>query len=119
MRIAKREEEILRIKSANFHPQMNETLKNKLRVNVISTVRNTLELASIEELLADREKMPTFFRRSGYYSRILHTQYGQISDLNVPKLRSGNKDREWQILERHEKNVVGIVLQNRIRLRLA
>lgn len=109
MRIAKREEEILRIKSASFHPQMNEALENRLRANVISTVRNTLELALIEELLADREKMPTFLRRSGYYSRILHTQYGQIPDLNVPKLRSGNKDREWQILERHEKNVVGML----------
>lgn len=109
MRIEKREEEILRIKAASFHPQMSETLEKAIRANVISTVRNTIEFALIEELLAAREKMPTFRRRSGYYPRILNTQYGQISDLSVPKLRSGNKDREWQILERHEKNVVGML----------
>lgn len=109
MRIEKRKEEILRIKEASFHPQMRDALEKTIRANVISTVRNTIELALIEELLVDREKMQTSPRRSGYYSRILHTQYGQISDLSVPKLRSGNKERNWQILERHEKNVVGML----------
>ena len=35
MRIAKRKEEILRIKSARFHPQMSETLEKEIRANVI------------------------------------------------------------------------------------
>ena len=109
MKAENREKQILRIKSASFHPQMSKTLENKLRLNVISTVRNTIEFALIEELLADREKMLIFPRRSGYYPRILNTQYGQISDLRVPKLRSSNKERKWRILERYEKNVVGML----------
>lgn len=109
MQIAKREAQILRIQAASFHPPMSATLAQKIRAQVISTVRQTLELALIEELLAARAQLPTSPRRSGYYSRIVNTQYGQIVDLRVPKLRSGNKDRVWQILERHEKNVVGLL----------
>ena len=33
MSLAKREEEILRIKSASFHPQMNEALEKIIRAN--------------------------------------------------------------------------------------
>jgi len=109
MSIAEREAEILRIKSASFHPQLNEALADQIRSNVLSTVRNTIELALIEELISDRNRMSVFHRRSGYYSRTVNTQYGQIPDLHVPKLRSGNQEREWQILERHEKNVVGLL----------
>jgi hypothetical protein len=43
--------------------------------------------------------------RSGYYLRGVNTQYGQISDLAVPKLREGNKEREWQILERYQRSL--------------
>lgn len=78
MNIEKREAQILRIKAASFHPQMSEALENKIRANVISTAQNTIEVALIEEMLAAREKMLTFPRRSGYYSRLLNTQYGQI-----------------------------------------
>lgn len=109
MSLANREEEILRIKSASFHPQMNATLEKIIRANVLKTVRSTIELALVEELLIEREKMQSFPRRSGYYPRILNTQYGQIPVLNVPKLRSCNKERDWQILERHEKNIVGLL----------
>ncbi len=109
MSIAQREAEILRIKSASFHPQLSEALEKKIRSNVLSTVRNTIELALVEELLSNRKQMAVFHRRSGYYARQVNTQYGQISDLNVPKLRSGNQEREWQILERHEKNMVGML----------
>jgi transposase-like protein len=43
--------------------------------------------------------------RSGYYYRGVNTQYGQISDLAVPTLREGNKEREWQILERYQRSL--------------
>ena len=109
MTLANREEEILRIKSASFHPQMKDALEKIIRANVLKTVRSTIELALVEELLVEREKMQKFPRRSGYYPRILNTQYGQIPVLNVPKLRSCNKERDWQILERHEKNIVGLL----------
>lgn len=109
MNIAQRKAAILRIKSASFHPQLSEVLEKKIRSNVLSTVRNTIELALVEELLANRNQMAVFHRRSGYYTRKVNTQYGQIPDLNVPKLRSGNQEREWQILERYEKNMVGML----------
>jgi transposase-like protein len=109
MKIVAREQQILRIKAASFHPQLNEDLANQIRAEVIATVQNIIELALVEELLAERNKMPVVPRRSGYYPRILNTQYGRISKLRVPKLRFGNKERAWQILERYERNVVGLL----------
>jgi len=38
-------------------------------------------------------------RRFGYYPRQLNTQFGQIEKLSVPKLRYGNKERKWRILD--------------------
>lgn len=109
MKIVAREQQILRIKAASFHPQLNEDLANQIRAEVIATVQNIIELALVEELLAERNKMQVVPRRSGYYSRILNTQYGRISKLSVPKLRFGNKERAWKILERYERNVVGLL----------
>ena len=93
MKIVAREQQILRIKAASFHPQLNEELANQIRAEVIATVQNIIELALVEELLAARSQMQIAPRRSGYYPRILNTQYGRISKLRVPKLRFGNKER--------------------------
>jgi putative transposase len=40
--------------------------------------------------------------RSGFFKRNLTTLYGQIEDLCVPKLRKGNKNREWNVLSRYK-----------------
>jgi transposase-like protein len=55
---------------------------------VVDTVKTVLESAlkeEVTEFLKTREKKPY---RSGYYYRRVNTQYGQISDLAVPKLRA-------------------------------
>lgn len=109
MRIIEREQQILRVKRASFHPQMKEELEKQIRANVVRTVQSTIEAALVEELLSDRNKMIVQPRRSGYYNRVLDTQYGRIPQLSVPKLRSGNKEREWQILERNERSIRGMI----------
>lgn len=42
-------------------------------------------------------------QRSGYFKRGVETDHGPIADLKVPKLRRGNKEREWQILTRYQR----------------
>ena len=42
-------------------------------------------------------------QRSGYFKRKVSTDHGEIGDLRVPKLRKGNKEREWQILNRYQR----------------
>jgi transposase-like protein len=105
MNIAEREQQILRVEAASFHPQLDAALAAQLRENVILTVQSTLEAALVEEVEAARAKMFVPPRRSGYYQRVLDTQYGRITDLHVPKLRDHNKDREWQILTRYERQI--------------
>jgi len=105
MSIAEREKQILRVSQQGFHPQLNEALTSKLKTEVVDTVKTVLESAlkeEVTEFLKAREKKPY---RSGYYYRGVNTQYGQISDLAVPKLREGNKEREWQILERYQRSL--------------
>lgn len=105
MSIAEREKQILRVSQQGFHRQLDEALTSKLKTEVVSTVKTVLESALEEELIAfleTREKRPY---RSGYYHRGINTQYGTINDLAVPKLREGNKEREWQILERYQRSL--------------
>ncbi|MCP5015634.1 MAG: hypothetical protein GY938_10215 [Ketobacter sp.] len=109
MRIVEREQQILRVKAASFHAQMDEALEKQIRADVLATVQNTIEAALVEELLAERSQFLGSPRRSGYYRRVLDTQYGRIPDLRVPKLRWGNKARTWQILTRHERNMAGLL----------
>jgi len=105
MNIAEREQQILRVEAASFHPHLDAALAAQLRANVILTVQSTLEAALVEEVEAARAKMSVPPRRSGYYPRVLDTQYGRIADLHVPKLRNHNQDREWRILTRYERQI--------------
>jgi transposase-like protein len=109
MNIATREQQILRVQTASFHPQLNAALEKQLRADVVSTVQSTLEAALVEEVEAERAKRVVPPRRSGYYQRVLDTQYGRIPHLNIPKLRARNKDREWQILTRYARNMGGLL----------
>lgn len=66
----------------------------------------TLEAALVEELSAARARQSELLgRRSGYFTRVLDTEHGRIEQLRVPKLRSGNKERSWQILERYHRGI--------------
>jgi len=104
MTIKEREAEIVRVKEASFAPGLTAKLQEQLRTDIVTTVQATLEEALIEEVEAHRASLggekP---RRSGYYERVVGTQYGQIEALRVPKLRSGNPAREWQILSRYQR----------------
>jgi transposase-like protein len=46
---------------------------------------------------------PAHQHRSGTWSRSLRTLWGE-TETRVPKLRKGNKERSWQVLERYERN---------------
>lgn len=76
-------------------------------------VKSCLEEALRQELsehlgfgLYERQKegsKPATAQRSGYFKRRVTTDHGEIPDLRVPKLRSGNKERVWKILGRYQR----------------
>ena len=105
MSIAEREKQILRVSQQGFHRQLDEVLSSTLKTEVVSTVKTVLESALQEEVKAFLETIEKRPYRSGYYYRGVNTQYGEISDLAVPKLRERNKEREWQILERYQRSL--------------
>lgn len=98
MTTLEKEEQILRIRSQGIHPDLSEKLSQTLRTTVITAVKGVMEGALQEEV---REFLAQVAgdkpQRSGFYSRGLNTQYGTIPDLQVPKLRRRNAEREWQI----------------------
>ena len=98
MTIAEREQQILRIKKASFQSELDEQLETHMRQQVVLAVQTTLEAALVQEVEADVATLTSPPRRSGYFHRILDTQYGRIESLAVPKLRYGNKEWTWGIL---------------------
>ncbi len=100
------EEQILRIRSQGIHPDLSDKLSQTLRTTVITAVKGVMEGALQEEV---REFLAQVAgdkpQRSGFYSRGLNTQYGTIPDLQVPKLRRRNAEREWQILDRYQRSL--------------
>lgn len=108
--IAQQSEQILRVKEASFHSEMEAALEQPLRRDVVMTVQSTLEaalVAEVESHLAGMEGEKP--RRSGYYPRVVDTQYGRVEALQVPKLRFGNPARSWQILTRYQRSVQGLL----------
>ncbi len=104
MNLAEREQQILRIKSQSFQPELTAQLETALQSEVLLVTKATLEAALVEELEAERgSRYGPVPRRSGYFPRILDSQYGRIANLKMPKLRSGNSEREWQILQRYQQ----------------
>ena len=101
-----------RIWYQSFHTDLASTLSQQLRQHALAGVRAALEAALDEELAsyhhqlrtAAREagRSPSACRRCGSYQRGVLTTYGLIPDLRVPKLRSGNAERPWQILKRYQ-----------------
>ncbi len=106
MKISEREEQIVRIQSTSFQPKLSSALAAKLRLAVVGVTKATLEAALVEELSAARTRQSeSLGRRSGYFTRVLDTEQGRIEQLRVPKLRSGNKERSWQLLERYHRGL--------------
>ena len=69
MKIAAREQQILRVQEASFHPQMNKALGQQIRAEVITTVKNTNEPQW--RILRDTNRVlkSTFFQWSLYYNQ--------------------------------------------------
>jgi putative transposase len=107
MTIAEREQQILRVRQQGFHAELDKVLASKLNAEVVATVKAVLESALEEEVKAFLNKLMVGEKphRSGYYGRGLNTQYGQITDLAIPKLRQRNPEREWQILQRYQRSL--------------
>src|SRR5258706_1072291 len=111
-RVAELKGQVDRIWFASFHTDLADTLTQQLRVQALKGVQATLEAALHEEVAAYRDHLrataraasrtPSPFRCAGHYRRRVLTSYGLIPDLRVPKLRSGNADRPWQILTRYQ-----------------
>lgn len=110
MSIAEKEAEIVRVRASLFSPELSAALQEQLQAEVAATVQVTIEEALIEEVEAFRKGLEGEKpRRSGYYERELGTQYGQIEQLRVPKLRCGNRAREWRILTRYQRCLTGLL----------
>ena len=106
MKISERETQIVRIQSTSFQPELSSALEAKLRQAVVGATKATLEAALVEELSAARAQSDkSLGRRSGYFTRVLDTEHGRIEQLRVPKLRHGNKERSWQILDRYHRGL--------------
>jgi transposase-like protein len=89
-----------------------DAVYGQVRERVVSSVKWPLEQALDEEVRDylgceryERHLVPQRpeATRSGSYKRELWTQYGCIFDLRVPKLRRGNRDLNWQSIERYER----------------
>lgn len=111
-RVAELKDQVDRIWYASFHTKLTDTLTQQLRQHALVGVRTALEAALVEELASYHATLraaasaagrsPSALRRAGSYPRRVLTSYGLIPDLRVPKLRSGNADRPWQILKRYQ-----------------
>ena len=89
---------------------MISELEDSLRAEVSLLIKTTIEAALVEELESFRSsRSVTGLRRSGYFHRFLDTQYGRIPELRVPKLRSNNSEREWQILKRYQRGLKSLL----------
>lgn len=106
MDIVTRKAQILRVQTQNPYPELNEALQEKLNTEVLGVTQRVLEAALCEELQEHLNKLggerP---RRSGYFKRVLDSEYGRIESLSIPKLRHGNRDRDWQILQRYQRGL--------------
>src|SRR6266496_3322559 len=111
-RIAELKQQVDRIWFASFHTDLADTLTQQLRQHALLGVQAALQAALREELASYRDQLrttarasgrtPSTFRCAGSYRRRVRTTYGLIPDLCVPKLRSGNAERPWQILTRYQ-----------------
>jgi hypothetical protein len=78
MKLAEREEQILRVKSHSFQSEMISVREDSLRTEVNLLIKTTIEAALVEELESFRtSRTGPGPRRSGYFHRLLDTQYGR------------------------------------------
>jgi transposase-like protein len=105
--IAQVKNQVNRIWYASFQTDLADTLASHLRRHALAGVQAALEMALVEELEVHRQPyrqqyLPVQLQRSGVYTRRVLTTHGFIPDLHIPKLRGGNRARDWQVLTRYQ-----------------
>jgi putative transposase len=104
-RMADLPSQVKRIWRHSFQTELDRALDHQLRAHALAAVQGVLETALIEELEQQRHGATTpallHAYRSGYFTRHVLTSFGPLPALRVPKLRTGNRLREWQILQRY------------------
>lgn len=108
-----------RIWRSSFQTELTTRLEATLREQALAGVRTVLETALIEELNAElgfvpyarleSGPKPADQQRSGYFRREVVTLYGRLTDLLVPKLRRGNRRRQWRILTRYQSALQSVL----------
>ena len=100
------------IRAECFKHPVSHALMEQLESNTQSEVAWIIDEALVKELdeflgferyERTGEAKPPSQHRSGSYPRSLRTMWG-TSNVRVPKLRCGNKKREWKVLERYERS---------------
>jgi transposase-like protein len=119
MTVAEMEVQIKRIWHSSFQNELDNALEANLRQSALVGVRATLEAALQEELTAElgfdryvrlpNGRKPIRQHRSGFFRRQVLTTYGRIPDLRVPKLRSGNTERQWHVLVRYQQSLQSVL----------
>ena len=125
--ITQLEQQMTRTWQTHFGYELNQALETHLQQGTLLGIQTALESALIEELNAHLgfdpytrtttgQKHPSQ-RRSGYFRRCVITSLGTIDLVRVPKLRCGNKNRQWGILVRYQQ-AMQIVLDKALYLYL-
>jgi len=109
MTIADVQVQIQRICRPTFQSELQEALDAQLRTLAVTSIQAALEQALREELSAHLAQQAHPPYRSGYFQRQTDTLYGHIPNLSVPKLRTGNADRDWHILVRYQSALQGLL----------
>lgn len=101
-----------RIRVECFQHPVSQALMEQIGTQVQQVIKRTIEEALVQEvdgyLGCERYERtgtakPAHQHRSGSWGRSLRTLWGE-SEVRVPKLRKGNGERTWQVLERYERN---------------
>ena len=110
--IAEKKQQIETIWQESFQSELNSALKMELRQAALVGVKACLEEALRQELSEylgfgpyarnGSGPKPAEAQRSGYFKRGVSSDHGHLPELKVPKLRRGNKEREWKILTRYQ-----------------
>jgi putative transposase len=101
-----------RIRAECFQHPIGQVWMEQIDTQVKQVITRVIEEALIQELNEHLgferyertgEAKSAHQYRSGAWDRSLRTLWGE-TEVRVPKLRQGNKERTWQALERHERN---------------
>jgi putative transposase len=101
-----------RVRAECFQHPVGQALMEQVDAEVQQVIIRTIDEALTQELnehlgFERYERTgaakPAHQHRSGTWDRSLRTLWGETG-VRVPKLRKGNKERSWQVLERYERN---------------